>query len=86
MVTVKNIDTELWNRAIEKLTKDNWIITYRYDNFDAGIDFDSVTLKKRGEEIFCEWTNWFEGEIKCSTMNRLHEIEKLIGHKFKNVE
>ena len=57
-------------------------MTYKYDNFDAGIDFDFVILKRDGEEILFGWDNWFEGEIQCSEQ-RMIEIEKIANQKFK---
>ncbi len=85
MVTAKYIETGLWNRIINLLIENKWEVTYEYDGMDAGIDFNSVTLKKEDEEIMFEWTNWEEGEIKCRTLLRLNEIEEMIGQKFKTV-
>ena len=85
MVTAKNIETSLWNKVIDLLIQDNWVLSYQYDGMDAGIDYNAYTLKRGNEEIKFEWTNWFEGEIKCS-IERIHEIEMLINEKFKTVE
>jgi hypothetical protein len=85
MVLAKDIETALWNKIIQLLEGDNWTVIYQYDGIDAGIDYNSYTLKKGAEEIKFEWTNWDEGEIKC-TSDRLKEIEKLLGHTFKTIE
>jgi hypothetical protein len=85
MVTAKDIETDLWHNIIDLLTKDDWKIIDKYDNMDVGIDYDSVRLKKGEEEILFEWTNWFEGEIKCNTIERLRQIEELVGQKFGRV-
>ena len=78
MITAINIETGLWKSIIRLLMKDGWAMTYRYDNIDAGIDFDFVILEKEKEEILLGWDNWLEGEIQCAE-NRLNEIEQLIG-------
>jgi hypothetical protein len=78
MTTVVSIETGLWKSIIRLLMKDGWNVAYRYDNIDAGIDFDFVILEKAKEEILFGWDNWTEGEIKCSE-DRLNQIEKLIG-------
>ena len=85
MLIAINIKTDIWNKVIELLTKDNWKVTYKYDGFDAGIDSDFVILEKDNEEILFGWDNWFEGEIKCAE-DRMKEIEKLIGEKFQKGE
>lgn len=81
MIIATSIETNLWNFIIESLLKDGWSITYKYDNFDAGIDADFLMLEKETEEILFGWDNWFEGEIKCSE-DRMKEIEKLINIEF----
>lgn len=85
MVIAKNIETAVWNKAITLLIQNQWKVTYQYDGMDAGIDYNSLTLKKETEEINFEWTNWYEGEIRC-TPDRLKEIEKLLGYEFKTLE
>ena len=78
MVVAIDIKTNLWNDIIDSLLRNGWHQTYRYDNVDAGIDFDFVILRKDDEEILMGWDNWVEGEIKC-TEGRLAEI----GYKLK---
>lgn len=85
MILAKDIETSLWNRAIETLLGTGWEMTYQYDGMDAGIDYNSYTLEKAGEKITFEWTNWDEGEIRC-TEAVLREIEALISHRFRNIE
>lgn len=76
------IKTELWNKIVEILVNNGWKVTYKYDNFDAGIDFDMLFLEKSGEEIIFGWDNWLEGEILCSD-DRLKNIETLLGESLK---
>ena len=66
MKIATNIKTEDWNRIISGLKSENWKVESKYDEFDAGIDFDFLILKKNTEEIIFGWDNWVEGEIKCS--------------------
>lgn len=73
-----NIRTDQWNLIIEKMIQDHWKVTYKYDAFDAGIDFDLIELKKGEEKVLFGWDNWFEGEIKCSAERRSY-IEQLTG-------
>lgn len=82
MITAINIETALWNRVIKLLLTDHWIITYKCDNFDAGIDAGFISLEKNGEEILFGWDNWFEGEIQCSE-SRMTELENLVKYKFE---
>ncbi|GGG34085.1 hypothetical protein GCM10011344_38530 [Dokdonia pacifica] len=81
METAIYIKTELWNQLIQYHIKEGWKVTYRYDNFDVGIDFDLVILEKNGEEILFGWDNWVEGELQCAT-HRMTEIEKQFDQKF----
>lgn len=81
MIIATNIKTELWNRIIKQFVKDDWIPTFIYDNFDAGIDWNFIILEKDQEEIIFGWDNWFEGEIKCNKF-RMLEIEKTFDCKF----
>tara|TARA_R110002050_G_C8657940_1_gene490835 strand:+ start:47 stop:349 length:303 start_codon:yes stop_codon:yes gene_type:complete len=85
METAKGIETNLWNKILKQLVADHWIVKFKYDNFDAGIDYDLVILKKGGEEILFGWDNWFEGEIQCS-LQRMKDIERIANQKFKKGE
>ena len=51
MITAINIETSLWDRIISLMKSHNWVESYRYDNFDARLDFDFVVLVKDGEEV-----------------------------------
>lgn len=75
------IETNLWYQIILAFVKDNWTVTFKYDNFDAGIDADFVILEKENEEILFGWDNWFEGEIQC-TKERMADIEAKFQTKF----
>ena len=64
--TAINIKTEKWNEIISGLRKKGWIVTAKYYGFDAGIDDDFLILRKGLKKIMFGWSNWLEGEIKCS--------------------
>lgn len=66
MTIATAIPTDDWNRIISGLMADGWRVISKYDEFDAGIDFDFVILRKDNEKILLGWDNWVEGEIKCS--------------------
>jgi hypothetical protein len=82
MITAIDIKTELWNTIIETLINDDWKVIYKYDAFDAGIDFDLIILEKNNEKILFGWDNWLEGEMQCSKI-RLKEIEICMKMEFK---
>ena len=65
MPIATDIKTDNWNLCIKELTTDGWEMTFKYDEFDAGIDFDFIRLEKRNEKILLGWDNWVEGEIKA---------------------
>ena len=81
-VNAVDIPTDLWNDIITRLVAGGWNVIEKYDNFDAGIDYDSLILEKDGERIEFEWTNWTEGELRC-TAARLDAIEGLIGQRLR---
>lgn len=85
MILARNIETALWNKAIKTLLANGWTLTFQYDGFDAGIDYNCYTVERTGEKITFEWTNWEEGEIRCAAAN-LKEIEKLLGYQFLTIE
>jgi len=85
MITAIHIRTPIWNATIQRMQEHGWKTTYRYDNFDAGIDFDLLILKKEGDEIIFGWDNWFEGEIRC-TEAQLAVIEDMMRYKFETGE
>ncbi len=66
MKVATGIKTEDWNRIINGLIDDGWKMKSKYDQFDAGIDFDFLILTKGFKKITFGWENWSEGEIKCS--------------------
>lgn len=70
-----NIETEMFYAAIKFLKEKNWVLTAEYDDkiFDKGIDFDFYRFEKNEETIVLAWSNWFEGEIKATTV-LLNEI------------
>ncbi|MGD1847904.1 MAG: hypothetical protein ACFB10_21120 [Salibacteraceae bacterium] len=85
IVTATDITTDVWVQVIKKLVAEAWKVTYKYDNFDAGIDYDFVILEKDGEEILFGWDNWFEGEVQSSEPKMI-EIEQMMNQSFKRGE
>lgn len=76
------IKTENWNQCIEELLNSGWEKSYKYDQFDAGIDFDFIRLEKGNEKILLGWDNWFEGEIKAE-QKHLDFLTKKTGIEFR---
>jgi hypothetical protein len=70
MIVVTRIETGLWNRILADCISHGWLVIHEYDGFDKGIDSDFVYLRRMDEEMFLGWTNWFEGEIKCTEEQR----------------
>lgn len=64
--TAINIKTTIWKEIISGLRERGWVVTAKYYGFDAGIDDDFLILRKGVKKILFGWTNWFEGEIKCT--------------------
>jgi hypothetical protein len=62
---LENIETELGNTILAQLKSEGWKRKSQYSPFafDKGIDYDSYTLKKDGQELFFEWDNWFEWKV-----------------------
>lgn len=46
-----NIKTDKWKLILGGLKERGWTVSYRYDAFDARIDFDLAVLTKEGQEI-----------------------------------
>ena len=82
MQTFVDIPTETWNQLMDKLLKQGWKAVYRYDAFDAGIDFDLVVLKKGEARLYMGWTNWFEGEIQGEEES-LCKVESVASQKLR---
>jgi hypothetical protein len=78
MVVVTRIETNLWNEILTDCISQGWQIVHEYDGFDKGIDSDFIYLMRSNEEMFFGWTNWFEGEIKCTEEQRI-----LLEQRFK---
>lgn len=70
-----NVETEIFYSIIKFLQENSWNLKAEYDEnmFDKGIDFDFYELCKNDETITLAWNNWFEGEIKATSMT-LNEI------------
>ncbi|MCW8929100.1 MAG: hypothetical protein OQL19_02550 [Gammaproteobacteria bacterium] len=79
-MVVINVETELWNQIISYCIKNDWHIKYKYDLFDAGIDYDLIVLSKDDEKLMFGWDNWFEGEIEASE-EIISEFEEVFAKK-----
>lgn len=60
---IENIPTSVYERIIVDLCADGWEQKAAYGGFDAGIDYDCVTLKKRGRTLKFQWERYFEGRV-----------------------
>jgi len=82
MPIATGIKTENWTKCIDALMNSGWKTTYKYDEFDVGIDFDFIRLEKDNEKILLGWDNWFEGEIKAK-QKHLDFLAKQTGIELK---
>ncbi|WP_242927077.1 hypothetical protein [Pontibacter vulgaris] len=82
MKTATGIKTEDWNRIIRGLLDEGWVVSAKYDGFDAGIDYDFIILRDGKRTIEFGWDNWMEGEIKA-TEEILEEITQKFEIDFK---
>jgi hypothetical protein len=85
MIVLTRIETSLWNRILADCISQGWQIVHEYDGFDKGIDSDFIYLKRSNEEMFFGWTNWFEGEIKCTEERRM-QLEQRFEKTFSDHE
>lgn len=70
-----DIDTNKWNEIVASLQKNGWIDDRKYlEIHDKRIEEGYYDLRKNKEKIVLAWTNWSEGEIKCST-SRMRKLE-----------
>lgn len=78
---LRDIETQRWHEVIEDLKSQGFEEVYRYDGFDAGIDYNRFELKNPagGELVVFEWDNWTEGEITAprSRLEALREKYRL---------
>ncbi|MBO6509786.1 MAG: hypothetical protein JJ866_19745 [Roseibium sp.] len=69
--SITGIKTETFHKVILELKEEDWKVSYTYDGFDKGIDYDRIDLVNDGIKLKFEWDNWFEGVIEGP--------EKLLG-------
>lgn len=76
-----SIETSVFYSILKVLRDNGWEIKAEYDEkmFDKGIDFDFYELQKNDEIILLAWNNWFEGEIKGTSiiLNEIAEYFKI---------
>lgn len=78
-----DIKTNDWNRIITELRNSGWKTEFKYEGFDAGIDYDAVTLRDNENQIIeFTWDNWLEGDITCEE-SILKELENKFDIKFQ---
>jgi hypothetical protein len=82
VVTLVDIPTDEWAKIVFWLRTNGWSIRYKYNEFDAGIDYDLIVFERDGSEIRLGWTNWEEGEIQCDS-SFINAITTINGHGYK---
>lgn len=85
MIIATRIETGLWRKILHACIAQGWRIAHEYDGFDKGIDHDFIFLKLDDEEMYFGWSNWFEGEIKC-TQEQLVALEERHDVHFATLE
>ncbi|MCG8600269.1 MAG: hypothetical protein MI807_09030 [Verrucomicrobiales bacterium] len=85
MAELELVETEVGNRLMELLLRNDWKVTTQYSPaaFDKGIDFDSYTLVSGKETIELEWTNWEEWTIRSSE-SVIAEVSSLLESLKRN--
>jgi hypothetical protein len=64
LATIKDIPTEQFNSLVKELGTRGWRKTGEYEGLDAGIDYDSFRMRRRGIQLKFEWDNWTEGSVE----------------------
>jgi hypothetical protein len=63
LALIVDIPDKKVKEIFDRLVIDGWVLTSKYDGFDAGIDYDCLKLRKGLATVKCEWNNWTEWEI-----------------------
>ena len=63
LALIVDIPDKKVKEIFDRLVNDGWVLTSKYDGFDAGIDYDCLKLRKGLATVKCEWNNWTEWEI-----------------------
>jgi len=85
MIIATGIETSLWSKILHDCIAHGWHIAHEYDGFDKGIDHDFIFLKRNADEMYFGWSNWFEGEIKCTQEQRA-ALEEKYDVRFSTLE
>ena len=72
-----NIKTEEWNRIIKGLIREEWKVEMKYDEFDAGIDFDFLVLKKEKNKI--EFSFWLMNALNRQYVSNGYTYSYIYG-------
>ncbi|MDR0777285.1 MAG: hypothetical protein LBE81_11710 [Azonexus sp.] len=64
--TIEDINGDKFKEVISALQSQGWRVTSRYFNFDAGIDYDCIRMRRGFATLKCEWDNWSEWSIEGS--------------------
>ena len=62
--SITSVKTETFRQILDELQGEGWSVSYCYDGFDKGIDYDRVDLVNEGIKLKFEWDNWSEGLIQ----------------------
>jgi SH3-like domain-containing protein len=65
-LTLRNVPTKIFNQIVAEFRADGWRKVREYNGFDAWIDYGLIVLKRRGDLLKCEWTNWEDGSFEGS--------------------
>lgn len=63
LALIVDIPDKKVKEIFDRLINDGWVLTSRYDGFDASIDYDCLKLRKGFGIVKFEWDNWSEWEL-----------------------
>jgi hypothetical protein len=64
LATIKDIPSDKFRVVVAGLVREGWRATSKYSGFDAGIDYDSLRLRRGFSALKCEWDNWTEWSVE----------------------
>jgi YD repeat-containing protein len=63
LAVIEDIPTNRFNAIVKEHTEAGWTTAYRYEGFDAWIDYGRIDLRQGRCKLRFEWDNWTEGQI-----------------------